>query len=212
MVAGAHDVAGEQRDVVGHAARHPAQRQVGVRDEQQLRLGALELAEQLAVPEDAAVVALVEEAAGAEEAVVAGRAVGAEDAVADRDAADVVAGGDDGADVLVADREPGLDRDPPVEDVEVGAADAARLDLDDRLAGRRELRIGLLVDPDLARGLEGDRSHRGHSMDRDPEPILSAVLARMTGYEEAHISRPAPAPRRPRDRRRARPAPEAAPR
>ena len=52
VVAGAHDVAGEQRDVVAHPLGHPAQRQVGVGDEHLLGLRALEFAERLAVAED----------------------------------------------------------------------------------------------------------------------------------------------------------------
>ena len=90
----------------------------------------------------------------------AGGAVGAEHAVADRDARHVVAGGDHLADELVADHEAGLDLDPPVVDVEVRAADAARLDADDRVVGREQLGLRDLVDLDLARGLEGDRAHR----------------------------------------------------
>ena len=77
---------------------------------------------------------------------------------------DLVAGGDHLADVLVADDEPGLDLHPPVVDVEVRAADPARLDPDDRVVGREQLGLGLLVDPDLAGRLEGDRSHRAERM------------------------------------------------
>ena len=65
-----------------------------------------------------------------------------------------------GADELVADREARLDRHPAVVDVEVGAADAARLDPDQRLVGGADLGVGLLLDPDLARSLEGDGAHR----------------------------------------------------
>ena len=85
VVAGAHHVAGEQGDVVGHPLGDLAQGEVGVRHQQQLGLGALERAEGLAVAEDAAVVALVEVAALAEEALAAGGAVGAEHPVALRD-------------------------------------------------------------------------------------------------------------------------------
>ena len=74
----------------------------------------------------------------------------AEHPVADGHALDLVADRQHGADELVADREAGLDRHAAVVDVEVGAADAARLDLDDRLVGGRQLGIGLLLDPDLA--------------------------------------------------------------
>ena len=84
VVAGAHHVAGEQRDVVGHPLGDPAQGEVGVRHQQQLGLGALQRAERRAVAEDPPVVALVEVAAAAEEALAAGGAVGAEHPVADR--------------------------------------------------------------------------------------------------------------------------------
>jgi hypothetical protein len=60
----------------------------------------------------------------------------------------------------VADREARLDRHPPVVDVEVRAADPARLDPHQGVVGRDDLRIGLLLDPDLARCLEGDGAHR----------------------------------------------------
>ena len=39
-----------------------------------------------------------------------------------------------------------------------------RLDPDDRLVGRAELGIGLLVDPDLAGRLEGDGAHRRRTL------------------------------------------------
>ncbi len=157
--AGPHHVAGEEGDVVGEPLGDPPEGEVRVRDEDQLRLGALERAEGLPVPEDARVVALVELAALAEEALAAGGAVGAEHPVPHRHPADLVAGGDHLADVLVADHEAGLDLDPAVVDVEVGAADAARLDPDDRVVRSEQLGVGDLVDPDLARRLEGDRSH-----------------------------------------------------
>ena len=102
---------------------------------------------------------VVELLAPAEEALAAGGAVGAEDAVADRDPAHVVAGGDHLADELVADHEARLDLHPAVVDVEVRAADPARLDADERVVGREQLGLGDLVDLDLARRLEGDRSH-----------------------------------------------------
>ena len=85
-------------------------------------------AEQLAVAERPHVIALLVGAAQAEEARAAGGVEAAEHAVADADPGDVVAGGEHGPDELVADREPGLDLDPPVVDVQVRAADAARLD------------------------------------------------------------------------------------
>ena len=159
VVTGPHHIAGEQRDVVGHPGRDPAQGQVGVWNEEQLCLSSLKSAERRAVAEHTAVVAFVEIAACAEEAIAAGGAVGAENAVALGHRADTLAGRDHRADVLVSDREPLLDRDPAVVDVEVGAADSARLDPDDRVAGGVELRLGDVVDPDLAGRLEGHRSH-----------------------------------------------------
>ena len=164
MVARAHHVAREQRDVVGHPFGNLAERQVGGGHEQELGLGALKLAQELAVAEDPAVVALVEVAALAEEALVTGGAVGAEDPVAHLDARDGVADGEDLAHVLVPDGEPGLDRDPAVIDVKVGSADAGGVDPKDGVAGILQLGIRLLVDPDLARRLEGDRSHRGGTL------------------------------------------------
>ena len=88
----------------------------------------------------------------------------AEHAVADADALNILTGGQHRADELVPDREAGLDRDPAVVDVEVGAADAARLDPEQDLVGGADLGIGLLVDPDLVRCLEGDRAHRGRTV------------------------------------------------
>ena len=113
-----------------------------MRDQQLLGLRPLERAERRAVAEDPAVVALVEVAAQAEEALAAGGAVAAEDAVALGDRGDGVAGRDHRADVFVAEDEAGLDLDSAVVDVEVRAADAGRLDPDDRLVGRGQLRLG----------------------------------------------------------------------
>ena len=159
MEAGPHHVPREEGDVVGEALRDLPQGEVRVRDQDLLRLGTLQRAERRAVAVDPRLVALVELLALAEEALPARRPVGAEHPVADRDARDLVAGGDHLADELVADDEARLDLDPPVVDVEVRAADAARLDPDDRVVGREQLGLGDLVEPDLARGLEGDRAH-----------------------------------------------------
>src|SRR6185503_3448602 len=70
--AGAHHVAGEEGGLVGHALGHAAQRQVRVRYEDLVGLGALERAERLAVAEHAALVAFVELPAAAEETLAAG--------------------------------------------------------------------------------------------------------------------------------------------
>ena len=160
VVAGAHHVAGEERHLVGHPLGHPAQGQVGARHEQLLGLGALQVAEVGAVAEGLAVLAAVVVAAQAGGAGRAGGVEAAQHAVADRDPLDVVAGGEHRADELVADREALLDRHPAVEDVQVGAADPARLDPDQRVVSGGQLGIGLLLDPDLAGSLEGDSAHR----------------------------------------------------
>ena len=159
VVGRAHYVTGEQGDVVGEAVGHLAQSQVRVRDQEQLGLGATQVAERLAVPEDSGLVALVELLAPAEEAFAAGRPISPEDPVAGRHTRHVVARGHHLADELVADHEAGLDLDPPVVDVEVRAADAARLDPDDRVVRREQLGLGNLVDLDFPGRLEGDRSH-----------------------------------------------------
>ena len=160
VVGGAHHVAGEQGEVVAQALGDLSQAEVRVGHQHLVGLGALERAERLAVAEDPAVVALVELLAGAEEAVAAGRAVGPEHAVADRDPGDVVAGRDHLANELVADDEARVELHPPVVDVEVRAADAAGLDADDRVVGLEQLGLGHLVDSHLAGRLEGHGSHR----------------------------------------------------
>ena len=159
MKASPHHVAGEQRDVVGEAVRDLPQGQIGVRGQHLLCLGALKGAKRRAVPVDPSLVALVELLAPAEEALAAGGPVGAEDAVADRDPADVVAGGDHLADELVADHEARLDLHPAVVDVEVRAADPAGLDTDNGVVRRQKLGLGNVVQLDLAGGLECDRAH-----------------------------------------------------
>jgi len=87
--------------------------------------------------------------------------VAAEHAIADGDPGDVVTRPDHRADEFVADREPGLDLHPAVVDVQIGAADPARLDPHDRVIAGQELGLGTVLDPDLARRPIGDRSHRG---------------------------------------------------
>ena len=156
VVAGPHHVAGEERDLGGHPLRHPPQGQVRARDQQLLGLGALQVAEMGAVPEGPPLAAAVVVAAQAGGAGGAGGVEAAEHAVADGDPLDVVASRQHGPDELVPDREARLDRHPPVVDVEVRPADPARLDPHHRVVGGTELRIGLLLDPNLARGLKGD--------------------------------------------------------
>ena len=130
-----------------------------MRHEHLLGLRALERAERLAVAEDPALVALVEVAAAAEEAVAAGRAVAAQHAVALGHVGHAVARRDDGPDELVPEREARLDHDPAVVDVQIGAADAGRLDAHDGVVALEQLRLGALLDPDLAGRLEGHGLH-----------------------------------------------------
>ena len=160
VVGGPRHVAGEQRHLVREPLGDTAKGQVGLRDEQELRLRSLQRAERGAVAEDPAGVALVVLGAPAVKAAATGGGVGAQHPVGDRDLAHRVAGGDHGPHVLVADHEAGLDRDAAVVDVEVGAADPGRLDPDHDVVGGGGLGLRALVDPNLAGGLEGDRAHR----------------------------------------------------
>jgi len=130
-----------------------------VGDERLLCLGALKVAERGPVPEGPHLIALVEHAPEAEEAGAAGGVEAAEHPVARTDAGDVIADSEDRPDELVADREPRRDLHAPVVDVQVGSADPARLDRDDRVVTRQQLRFGLVLDPHLAGRLEGDGSH-----------------------------------------------------
>src|SRR4029077_17617337 len=79
-----------------------------------------------------------------------------------------VAHRDHGPDVLVADREARLDRDPAVVDVQVRPADARRLDADDRVGRRLDLGIRLLGEGDLAGRLEGHGVHGRWTLARRP--------------------------------------------
>src|SRR4029079_9222957 len=122
---------------------------------------ALQGAERRSVAEDAAPVALVEVATTAEEALAAGGEEGAQHAVSLAHARHIVARGDHRAHVLVAERKPGLDLDPPVVEVQVRTADSCRLDPHHRIVWRPDLRVRLLLHPDLAGRLVGDGAHRG---------------------------------------------------
>src|SRR5207237_3306810 len=102
--------------------------------------------------------------AAAEEARPARDLEAAEHAVADRAARHAVAGRDDLADVLVPDREAGLDLHAAVEDVEVGAAHAGRGDADDGVVRGLELGLGLVDDGDLVGRLEGNGLHGGGTL------------------------------------------------
>src|SRR3954454_13830733 len=101
---------------------------------------------------DPPVVALVELLAPAEEARTAGGRIGAEDPVADGDAAHLVAGRDHLSDELVDNHETRRDLDPPVVDVEARPPDAARLPADDRIVRRHQLGHGDVLELDLAGG------------------------------------------------------------
>ena len=105
-------------------------------------------------------VALLVDPAAAEEARAARGVEGAEHAVAHVQP-HRVALRHDGADVLVADDEPGLDLDPPVVDVEVRPADAGRIDLHHRVVGCDRLGIGALLERHAAWLLEGHGEHGG---------------------------------------------------
>ncbi len=94
VVAGAHHVAGEQGDIVAHPVGHLAQHEVGARHERLLGLRALQRAERRAVAERARGVALVKQAAPAEEAVPAGALETAEHAIADAHLAHLLADGE----------------------------------------------------------------------------------------------------------------------
>ena len=118
------------------------------------------------MPERAPVGAAVVVAADARRARRAGGVKAAEHALADGGTLELGAGGEDGADELVADREAGLDGHTAVIDVQVRAADAARVDLHDRVVGTLQLGLGDLLDSDLAGGLEGDGAHGAHPTGR----------------------------------------------
>ena len=174
--AGAHHVAGEERDVAGHPVRDAAQGEVGVGHERLLGLRARQAAEGGAVTEGPRALALVVVARAARAADGARHLEAAQHAVADRDRADRVAGRDDGADVLVADGEARLDGHAAVVDVQVAAAHAGGLDADDGVVGRLQLGVGALVDAHLARRLEGDRVHQGCTL-TTTAPWRGATLA-----------------------------------
>src|SRR5688500_10998245 len=122
--------------------------------------------------EHARLVAFHVPAAHAEEAPSAGRVEAAEDAVALGDAGDLIACRQHRADELVADREARIDLDPAVVDVEVGPADAGRLDLDDRVVGRLQLGFRLVVDAHLMGRLERDRAHVGETIRMASKAVL----------------------------------------
>jgi len=112
-----------------------------------------------AVAERPAVLAAVVVAAQAGPAGGAGDVEAAKHAVTGSDPLHAGPDFKDGADELVTNREAGLDRHPPVVDVEVGPAYPARLDTHHRLVGGAELGVGLLFEPHLARRLKRDRAH-----------------------------------------------------
>ena len=110
--------------------------------------------------EHAHVIAFVEGAAQAVEARPTGGVERSQHAVAGRDATDAVPGLDHGADELVSDREAGLDLYAAVVDVQIRAADAGGVDLDDRVILGLKLGLRALLNPHLSRRLEGHGSHR----------------------------------------------------
>ena len=82
-----------------------------------------------------------------------------EHAVADGDTVDVGPRRQHRADELVPDREPGLDRHPPVVDVQIRPTDPTRLDRDHAVVSRNQLRLRLLLDPNFPRPLKRDNPH-----------------------------------------------------
>ena len=156
---GAHHVAGEQRHLRAHVLGHAAQDEVGVWDQGHLGLGSLQRPERGPVAEGTRVHTTVEQAPATEEAVAVGGLEAAQHTVADRHVLDLVAGCHHPADVLVPDREAGLDLDAPVVDVEVRPAHPAELDLDHRVGGRLGLRLGSLLERHHPGCLERDRAH-----------------------------------------------------
>src|SRR5262249_8219292 len=165
VVAGAHHVPGEQRDLIAHPLGHLSQHEVGVRHQRPLGLRALERAQRGPVSEGARLIALVKPPAPAEEAASAGRLKAPQHAVANLHLADVCADRGDVAHVLVADPEARIDLHPAVVDVPLSAAYAAGLALDDRVCVVQELRRGHLLHEPLAGGLEGDCAHRRPTLD-----------------------------------------------
>jgi hypothetical protein len=159
MKARSHYIAREQRHVAAHPVGDAPQHEVGARHERHVRLRALQRAERGAVPERARLLTAVVQAAPAEPARPTRRLKAAEHTIADRHARDGVADRGHRANVLVPDREARLDLHAPVEDVQVRAAHARRLDPDDRVFGIDRLGLGALLDADDAGGLEGDGSH-----------------------------------------------------
>jgi len=122
------------------------------------------------VPERARVQAAVVVAPAAEPARAARAVEAAEHAVAGGQQLHAVADGRDRPDVLVPDREAGLDLDTPVVDVQIRAAHAGRLDPHDGIAGLQRLGLGALLDGHDPGRLEGDRAHR-----RPAYPTLAAA-------------------------------------
>ena len=133
-----------------------------------------EVAEVHPMAEGPPALAAVVVAAQAGGAAAAGDEEGAEHAVADGHPGHRVADRQHLADVLVADARPRVDRHAAVEDVEVGAADAARLDRDDRLVRIFEHRLGDLVDPHDPRPLVSHPPHGGKPTARSTWPAPEA--------------------------------------
>ena len=104
-------------------------------------------------------VALLVDAAPAEEAHPACGVERAEHPVALRYTGHALACGNHRPHVLVADREPGLDLDAPVVDVQVGTANSRGVDAYDRIVRRERLGVRPLLDGDPPRLLEGHGAH-----------------------------------------------------
>jgi hypothetical protein len=138
---GREDVGQEQHLLVAEPLGNLVEAVVGEGDAGQLGLGAVDQ-----VPENpaAAALALPVHPLAAVLAAPAGRDAGDQHAVALAHVLDGVAGLDHRPDGLMAEGPPlGAGRHVTLEDVQVGAADGGRVDLDDRVAGLLQLGVRL---------------------------------------------------------------------
>jgi hypothetical protein len=163
VVRGAHHVPGEQCHVVGDVVGHLAQGHVRHGDERPLGLGALQVAHRGSVAKQSGSIALLVGASHAEEAGPAGRVKATQHPIAGRDPGHIGAGLEHLADEFVPDREARLDLHATVVDVQIGSADPARADRDHRLVSGPQVRLGALLDADLAHVLICNGSHSASS-------------------------------------------------
>src|SRR5439155_4816054 len=159
------DVREEDGRLVAHLVRERAQRAIGLRHANQLRLPAVESRIDAGVAEERAALAL-RDAAGAAGGTRAVRDhARVDDALSGPYALHGRADLDDLAGELVAEHGPRLEAGrEPVEGEEVGAADRGRTNSDDCVAQPEDRRVGYLFDRDDARRTEDDRRHAGCSI------------------------------------------------